>query len=118
MATKVKITYTAPVAPADDTSSQICATFVPTNAAADLPAFDGTYYDTNVWGFGEVESLKQYMDKMVAHPGFIAALRAAVKNGTFESTSENEHTELLIREVAPALKDQGFTFEVNGKAVA
>ena len=37
----IKITYTAIEAPKADLVAQICATFVPTNAAADLPVFEG-----------------------------------------------------------------------------
>ena len=37
----IKITYTAIEAPKADLVAQICATFVPTNAAADNAAFDG-----------------------------------------------------------------------------
>lgn len=38
----INITYTAISAPVAEPVAQICATYVPRNAAADLPAFDGT----------------------------------------------------------------------------
>ena len=109
----IKITYTAISAPTANAGAQICATFVPTNAAADLAPFEGTYYDTNVAGFGEGMSIEKFYADSVAHPGLIAALKLAVKNGEYEFDTEDEKTIMYLEEVADAVKDQGFEIEVS-----
>ena len=109
----VKITYTAISAPAADAVNQICATFVPTNAAADNPAFEGTYYDTNVYGMGEGMSAEKFFKASVAHPGLVAALKAAVENGEYEFETDNGAMIMYLEEVADAVADQGFEIEVS-----
>lgn len=109
----VKITYTAISAPAADAVNQICATFVPTNAAADNAAFEGTYYDTNVAGIGEGMSAEKFFKASVAHPGLIAQLKKAVEDGEYEFETEDEATILYLEEVADAVADQGFVIEVS-----
>ena len=109
----VKITYTAISAPAANAVANICATYVPTNAAADLPAFEGTYYDTNVWGFGEAMSAEKFFADSVAHPGLILALKNAVKLGEYEFDTEDEDTIMYLEEVKDAVADQGFVIEVS-----
>ena len=109
----VKITYTAISAPAADAINQICATFVPSNAAADNAVFEGTYYDTNVAGIGEGMSAEKFFNASVAHPGLIAALKAAVKNGEYEFDTEDEKTIMYLEEVTDAVADQGFVIEVS-----
>jgi len=108
---KVTITFTAPVAPAAQPVDQICSIFLPTNAAADNAAFDGTYYDTNVYGFEYAETLEQFMKDSVAHPGLVAALRKAIADGSYEFEADEKEA-LYMGEVAPALADQGFQFEI------
>ena len=111
----VKITYTAVSAPTADAVAQICATFVPTNAAADLAPFDGTYYDTNVEGFGEGMTIEKFFQASVAHPGLIAALKLAVANGEYEFDTEDEKTIMYLEEIVStgAVADQGFEIEVS-----
>lgn len=109
----IKITYTAISAPADQLINQICAIFVPTNAAADNAAFAGTYYDTNVYGMGEGMSAEKFFNDSVAHPGLIAALKLAVKNGEYEFDTEDEKTIMYLEEVKDAVADQGFEIEVS-----
>lgn len=114
MAKTITIKYTAIAAPADQNVADIAPNFYPGNAACDLPVFDGTYYDTNVYGIGEIESLEALVAKFVAHvatPGsasVVAALRKAVKDGTYTFTAENENEALYWGEIAPAVADQGF----------
>lgn len=107
----ITITYTAPVAPAAQPIDQICAIFEPTNAAADNAAFDGTYYDTNVKGWGEATTIEQFMKDSIAHPGVIAALRKAIAAGTYTFTTDEKEA-LYYGEVAPAVVDQGFVITV------
>lgn len=111
MAKTITITYTAITAPAANAVQQICDVYYPANNASRNPAFDDTYYDTNVEGFGEATTLEAFMAQMVAHPGLVAALRAAIRDGsyTYEGTEEDA---LYIAELTPALAPQGFTFEV------
>ena len=59
------------------------------------------------------------MAQQVAHPGLIAALRAAVRNydadegtGVYEWAATDADA-LYIEEISPALADQGFTFAVG-----
>ena len=105
----ITITYTKPVDAAVVPVSQICATFQPTNAACDNPAFDGTYYDTNVAGFGELMDAETFFMQQVAHPGLIAALRAAMRAGSYDWEATDADVQ-YVGEIAPALKDQGFEF--------
>lgn len=110
----ITITYTAPVAPAIRTAN-ICPTFVPTNAACDDSDFDGTYYDTNVAGWGEGMTLEQFMAAQVAHPGIVAMLRAAVANTedhTYTLEDATASDVLYFGELKSALATQGFEIEI------
>ena len=109
----IKITYTAISAPAAEPIAQICSMYLPTNAAADLAPFEGTYYDTNVEGFGEGMSIDKFFADSVAHPGLIAALKLAVRDGEYEFDTEDEKTIMYLEEVAPAVADQGFEIVVS-----
>lgn len=109
----VKIVYSAIAAPTADAVNQICATFVPTNAAADNAVFEGTYYDTNVAGFGEGMAVAKFFQDSIAHPGLIAALKRAVKDGEYEFDTDDNDTIMYLEEVAPAVADQGFEITVE-----
>lgn len=115
MAKTITITYSAIAAPAVSAVQQICDVYYPSNNASRNPVFDGTYYDTNVEGFGEVTTLEAFMANMVAHPGLVAALRAAMnaEDGVYTYTDATELEALYALELAPALKPQGFTIEVS-----
>lgn len=100
-----------PINPVNPESiAQICGIFYPNSAAADLKVFEGTYYDTNVDGFGEVGSLEQFMAQMVAYPGLNIYLRKAIRDGQYEFTTQDDKMYLFLEECAPALADQGITF--------
>lgn len=109
----VKITYTAISAPVANAVNQICATFVPTNAAADNAAFDGSYYDTNVSGLGEGMSVEKFFAGSVAHPGLIAALKLAVENGEYSFDTDRADMIMYLEEVTKAVADQGFAIEIS-----
>ena len=109
----IKIVYSAISAPNANAAAQICSIFVPTNAAADLAPFEGTYYDTNVAGFGEGMSIEKFYKDSVAHPGLIAALKLAVENGEYEFDTDDEKTIMYLEEVADAVADQGFEITVS-----
>lgn len=115
----ITIAYIAPVAPQVGRVAEICATFKRDNAACDVKTpegekvFEGTYYDTNVWGFDPATSLEEFMASQVAHPGIVAALRAAVANGTYEFEAFGDEA-LYWGEIKPAIEDQGFTVTIDG----
>ena len=113
MAYTITIKFEAVSAPDTQKVAQICGVYYPDNAAANLPVFDGTYYDTNVEGIGETLTLEAYLGKMVAHPGLIAALRLAVKEGEAVFETEDTRAYLLMEEAADALKPEGFTITVE-----
>ena len=118
----ITITYT-PVAGfvSDKATEQIFGVWNPATTASDNAVFNGTYYDTNVWDKGEfpyATSLEAFLASQVAHPGLIAALRAAVRNfdaeegtGVYAWTA-TDADKLYVEELKPALADQGFTFAV------
>lgn len=108
----ITITYTAPVAPQAQPIDEIFARFVPTNAAADNPVFDGTYYDTNVKGWGEATTIEQFMKDSVAHPGLIAILRKAIADGSYSFESDDLDLIVYLGEVAPAVAGEGFVIEI------
>lgn len=103
----------------DAATQQIFAVWNPALTASDNAVFDGTYYQTNKWDKGEfalAQSLEAFLASLVAHPGLVAALRAAVRNydktsgeGSYEWEAP-EGTALYMEEFAPALADQGFEF--------
>lgn len=109
----ITITYTKPVDASVVPAAQICATFVPTNAACDNSVFDGTYYDTNVPGYGAGMTPEEFFWSQVAHPGLIAALRAAMRAGSYDWDATDADVQ-YVDEIAPALKDQGFEFAGAG----
>ena len=111
----ITITYTKPVDPAIAPAAQICATYVPTNAAADWTTggIPGSYYDTNVSGYGEGMSPEDFFKSQIAHPGLIAALRAAMRTGSYDWEATDADVQ-YVGEIAPALKDQGFEFAGAG----
>ncbi|MBO4542679.1 MAG: hypothetical protein J5725_05790 [Bacteroidales bacterium] len=116
----ITITYTpATTFVSDSATQQIFAEWNPAATASDNPVFAGTYYQTNKWDNGEfpyATSLKDFLDAQVAHPGLIAALRAAVRafdadagKGVYAWEATDADV-LYIEELTPALADQGFTF--------
>lgn len=122
----ITITYTPAVQFKNDAATQqIFAVWNPALTASDNDAFDGTYYQTNVWDNGEfayAKSLETFLAQQVAHPGLIAALRAAVRNyaatkgatsGTYDWVATDEDA-LYVEELKGALKDQGFEFGPAG----
>lgn len=120
----ITITYTAPTVFEANATQQIFGVWAPATTASDNAAFEGTYYDTNKWDEGKfpyATSLEKFLADQVAHPGLIAALRAAVrayvpaqgdtpaKAGTYNWVATDADL-LYIEELEPALKDQGFEF--------
>lgn len=111
----ITITYTKPVDASAVPAAQICATYVPSNAAADWTSggIPGSYYDTNVPGFGAGMTPEEFFNSQVAHPGLIAALRAAMRAGSYDWEATDADVQ-YVGEIAPALADQGFEFAGAG----
>ena len=120
----ITITYTPAVQFTKDADTQqIFSVWNPALTASDNDAFEGTYYQTNKWDNGEFKlatTLEEFLAKQVAHPGLIAALRAAVRayeaakkkdpkatSGTYDWDATDEDA-LYVEELKGALKDQGF----------
>lgn len=119
----ITITYTPAVKfESDAPVQQIFGVWNPATTASDNEVFKDTYYQTNVWDNGEfpyATSLEAFLAQQVAHPGLIAALRAAVRafdatkgEGVYEWAATDADA-LYIEELGPALADQGFTFAVG-----
>lgn len=109
----VTITYTALNAPVEPITPQICDILTRYNNAASMSVFDGTYYDTRTApGIGEATSLADFVGAAVAHPGIIAILRKAVADGEFEFETTDTKEIVYWGELAPALKNEGFTITV------
>ena len=113
----ITITYSAPAAFANDgATQQIFGVWNPASTASDNAAFEGTYYDTNVWDNGEfpyATTLQQFLAAQVAHPGLVAALRQAMKAGSYEWVTTDEEA-LYAEELNPALASQGFELSTGG----
>lgn len=116
----ITITFTPAVKFESDAAvQQIFGVWNPATTASDNQVFEGTYYQTNVWDNGEfpyATSLETFLAQQVAHPGLIAALRAAVRaydedtgKGVYEWVATDADA-LYVEELAGALADQGFTF--------
>ena len=114
----ITITYTPATGFASDAATQqIFSVWNPAATASDNSVFDGTYYQTNVWDNGEfpyAETLQEFLDSQVAHPGLVAALRAAVRAESHTYNWEASDADLLyIEELGPALKNEGFEFSTG-----
>ena len=119
----ITITFTPAVKFESDAAvQQIFGVWNPATTASDNAVFADTYYQTNVWDNGEfpyATSLKAFLEAQVAHPGLIAALRAAVRaydEATGKGVYNWEATDadvLYIEELSGALADQGFEFDTG-----
>lgn len=116
----ITITYTPAVQFTNDgATQQIFSVWNPAQTASDNAVFKDTYYQTNVWDNGEfpyATSLEAFLATQVAHPGLVAALRAAVRaydedagKGVYNWEATDADV-LYMEEFAPALADQGFEF--------
>lgn len=116
MAYTITIQFTAPTEVVGAAVSPICRVFQPEGCAADHPCMAGTYYDTNVGGRGDLAvTYEQYINQQVAHPGLVAALKKAVRDGEYVIEDADEKAALYAEELTTALADQGFTISVKKK---
>ena len=115
----ITITYTPATVFAEDAATQqIFGVWNPATTASDNKVFEGTYYQTNKWDNGEfpyATTLQAFLDSQVAHPGLIAALRAAVRaeDHTYDWEASDDDV-LYVEELKGALADQGFKLIAGG----
>lgn len=117
----ITITYTKPVDASVTPAAQICAIYAPTNAAADWTSggIPGSYYDTNVPGFGAGMSPEDFFKSQIAHPGLVAALKAAMRApGTATTwvgaTAADEQYAAELKDTK-ALEAQGFAIAISAE---
>lgn len=113
MAHVITIKYEAPAAISTQAADPICRVFNPTNCAADNSAFVGSYYDTNVDGWGEGTSIASFIAQADAHPGIVAAIKQAMKNGECTIDDATSKDVLYMNEIADSLADQGITITID-----
>ena len=113
MAHVITIKYTSVVAPAVNPVAPICPVMMPTNAACDNAVFADTYYDTNVAGWGEGTALDAFMAQADAHPGLVAAVKQAIKNGECTIDDATSKDVLYMNEFAGSLADQGIEIIID-----
>ena len=88
----------------------ICDIFTPGSCAADMEAFEGTYYDTNTHGdMGEAMALEDYMSAQVTHPGLVAALRKAMRDGSYTYETDVPMADAFIEEAIAVMAPYGFS---------
>lgn len=112
----VKITFTAPEAPANRSVASICAIFEPKNAYIDMEAYEGTVYDTNVDGFGEWEGFVGYLSKITNTPNILILFKAASRDGEVEFEEADPKQLEYLKEIGLALADYGFTVEIDSSS--
>ena len=113
MAHTVVISFNATKRTVAEPVAEICSTFTPNNAAADLEVFEGTYYDTNVDGFGMGTALHEFMAQQVAYPKLNAYLRKAIRDSSYEFSTDDEAFILYLEECAQVLAREGFKIEIT-----
>ena len=121
MAYTVTIVYKGPEAPTNiPFVSPICALFVPTNSYIDTPAYEGTVYDTNVPGFGQLNIMEPYASTSFPFPVPLAQFKLAVVgeddgNGGKQVvfTVDTYEEAFWFMQAGKSLADQGFTVTVE-----
>ena len=113
----ITITYTKPVDASVTPKNQICAIYMPDNAACDNAVFNNTYYDTNVPGYGAGMSPEDFFKLQVAHPGLVAALKAAMRTpgaaATWVGATAADEQYAAELKDTKALEAQGFAIAIT-----
>lgn len=93
----------------------ICRIYEPDNAYIDMKAYDGTVYDTNVDGFGNVSVPEPYASTSIPFPVPLAQFKlAAVGDGNTVEFKVNDYAEAFYyKQVGLAMASQGFTVAVE-----
>lgn len=88
--------------PPVDNAFEIFSEFDYENSASDQEALKGTYYDTNSEDKGYGDAMSDIINSMVAHPGIVAAILQAQKNGSY-TYALSEQERLYFNEFKKAL---------------
>lgn len=120
---KIKITYNGPAKPESIRFvAPICPIYCPCNSYTDTARYDGTVYDTNVKGFGEIDVMEPYASTSFPFPVPLAQFKVAVV-GTPVNTSNPDSPKYVefgvdtymeaywYKQAGVALADQGFVVE-------
>lgn len=116
MAYTVTITYSGPKTDSIKfLPNQICPTFVPNNSYVDTAALDGTVYDTNVYGIGEIDLMEPYKTTSFPFPVPLAQFKVAAvgTSNSVEFTVDTYMEAFWYTQAGLALADQGFTVTVE-----
>lgn len=122
---KIKITYNGPAKPESIRFvAPICPIYCPCNSYTDTAGYDGTVYDTNVKGFGEIDVMEPYASTSFPFPVPLAQFKVAVI-GTPVTASDQDGPKYVefdvdtymeafwYKQAGVALADQGFVVEVT-----
>lgn len=117
MAYTVTITYSGPKKDEIRVVLPISPVYVPTNSYVDSPAYEGTVYDTNVYGIGEIDLLEPYKTTSFPFPVPLAQFKLAAvgEDGSVEFTVDTYMEAFWYTQAGLALADQGFTVTVVPK---
>ena len=112
----ITIKYTAPEAPVAGQVAPICSLMLPNGSYVDLDVYDGTVWDTNVYGIGDWEGLVEYLGKISHTPNILIMFKAAARDG--EVTFEEEDYKMVeyLKELGAALAEFGFTVDAGDGA--
>lgn len=117
---KIKITYNGPAKPESIRFvAPICPIYCPCNSYTDTTGYDGTVYDTNVKGFGEIDVMEPYASTSFPFPVPLAQFKVAVTASNSDSPKYVEFDvdtymeAFWYKQAGVALADQGFVVEVT-----
>lgn len=118
---KIKITYNGPAKPESIRFvAPICPIYCPCNSYTDTAGYDGTVYDTNVKGFGEIDVMEPYASTSFPFPVPLAQFKVAVIGTSdpdglkyVEFGVDTYMEAFWYKQAGVALADQGFVVEVT-----
>ena len=116
MSYKVTITYEPKNIPADRVGDSICPLFTMDNAYCDCEAYDGSIYDTNVAGNGEIEQVEPFATTSIPMSAPLAQFKLAAvadEEGKVEFEVEDYQEAFYYKTLGVQLADQGFVVTVN-----
>lgn len=117
MAYTVTITYKGVNADAERIAMDISRMFEPVGSYTDSKPFEGTAFDTNVSGFGEVKMPEPFATTSIPFPTALAQFKLAVvgkdKEVQFEVADYKEA--FFYQTIGSQMKDQGFDVTVEPK---
>lgn len=114
-ASTITITYVKPTAAPERDGASIAPLFVNPTSYADTTAYAGTVYDTNVKGFGELETKFPYDETNFPFPIPLAQFQLAMvgTSGTVSFSTEDYKEIFYYKQAGVLLASQGFTVTVS-----